>query len=355
VPSRLRAAVLGLALACGSEGVDSPRSTAVRVETGALSEQARALLENEIALLKRESGISFYIRSLRAADATWMATPGADPLGEIDRARDPDPRRLLLAYSAPGHDARLDLGYAIEPFVSDALAGFWLDEHVVPLLRADRADAALELAIRMFADRARHALFSELSEMESTRVPARYSGGGGGARSLPATLSAPGGSRTRNTEWQRADSAEAAYQQYLDWLEAGDPALRPRALTPASRRLLAEWPLTPGYMDHVYAREVGRSFAILERGDRALLVFRDDPFLAPHFFAKAGDGWQMCIATEAAEVVNMAGGDYSWSFRRSDRKALRPFARDLVDVGIARRIRGGDNRPSTRGDRASEG
>jgi hypothetical protein len=120
--------------------------------------------------------------------------------------------------------------------------------------------------------------------------------------------------------------------------------------------------MTPGYLEHILTKELGKAFAAVAREDRALYFCIDDPFVAPHFFVLNDEGWQIDLAAEAREVININGGLFSWSLRDPQRSVwLKPFSEQIIfldsspylsqaatqNQGGVRRLQGGDNRAAT--------
>ena len=322
------AALALLALcACGA------RSEAPRIcdPQGRLTPEEANVLAARSDLLARELGIDLRMvvntgRGLEAQAPHWLDGLGASA----------DGRTALYAYDPQARRVRIELGYALEGLLPDALVGRWLDLHTAPLLSRGATHEGLLLTLRMLSDRARRR-----PELVAAAELGHPSGGAGASarlqQSRPRVRPAPDATGAP-TPW-------AAYAGYLDWLAAGDPQRRPGIFDAATRAFLDAWPLTPGYLEHVLAMEREAEMALLEKGSRALLIPTNDPFLAPHFLRGEAGRWYVDLAGEAQEVVGIAGGRHGWGFRRADAPALAPFADALVEVDGVLRLAGGDNRP----------
>jgi len=334
-------ASLGLA-ACG-EPLAQPR---VCDAAGLLAPEHREVLALQSVLTARESG----------ADLAWVIerrVPGgleAASAALVDRLRvGPMGRGLLVVYDVEAGRLRLEVGYALEALLPDAMVSRWIDGHLRPLFESGRPDIALLLATRMIRDRLRASALRDDSPLPP--MPALAYGSGGGGASRPARLRvreslpmAGMSSRGQRLAFLPAPSVREAHARYLGWLADGRFDTEAMLFTAASRAFLSGWPMTPGYLRHIYSTERGRRFVVLQRAAAALLVCVDDPHVAPHFFVRGPEGWQMDLATEAQEVVNLVGGAWSWAFRDPGAPSLAPFADSLVDLGGFVRLREGDNR-----------
>jgi hypothetical protein len=315
-----------LAVGCGRAGLDP----AVCDRGAVLAAPDREALADQAGLVERESG---------ARVRYELGSAGSEP-GGTPR----DGRGIAFRYDAEHERLRIDVGYALEGLLPDARVGDWIDATARPLFESGRPATALLLATRMLQYELRQAQL--IAPLERVELP--EGGGGAGAeaavqlanRVAPA-LHATAGARA---DLQPAASVDEAYARYLRWLERGRFEVDAALFTAGTRSFLAEWPMAPGYLEHIAARESGQPYGVIERGDRALLYFTGSPFVAPHFFVRGSRGWQMDLAAEADEVIGIAGGPYSWGLRSSRSAALAPFADEIVRPGGFLRLREGDNR-----------
>jgi hypothetical protein len=136
----------------------------------------------------------------------------------------------------------------------------------------------------------------------------------------------------------------AAYQRYLEWLASGVYAPDDPLFSEPSRALLRRWPMTPAYLDWALFLELGQSFEIAVRGERALLYSTSDPYLSPRFLVRAPDGWQLDVIAELEEVTRLGGERFFWTFAHPDSVRLRGFEDLLLRIDDVTRIARGDNR-----------
>jgi hypothetical protein len=329
---RWRLLLGAIAAGCGP----GPGGPAVCDRDALLAAGDRVRLDERAWLIERESGVHVAYR-----------------LGAEAGALPADGRGIAFHYDRAQERLRVDLGYALEPLIPDARAGDWIDATLRPLFEAGRPATALLLATRMLHHELRE------SQLRAPLEPAALPQGSGGAGAEGAVRLAD---EIGLPEWPSPDaralpgpgaSAGQAYESYLCWLERRRFEPDAALFTPATREFLASWPMTPGYLEHIREREAGQAHAVLERGDRAILYFTGDPLLAPHFFVRTAQGWQMDLAAETELVIGIAGGPYAWGLRSSRVPALAPFADKIVSLGGFLRLRGGDNRrlePPSRAD-----
>lgn len=353
-------ALFPCALACAFTVLAcSPSTEAPRLDDSAdlLTDSQEEVLAEQGELTRRETGVDF----------AWLLRSGFEsgidahsPVFLEEAQIGPDGLALLIAYDRRTERARIEVGYGLEAIFPDTVAGRWIDGHMAPLFAANQPELALRLTNRMARDRVRRSLADGGLERAMLVHPSGGAGASGEARldERPATRSAqpPGRAHAGDPAQplSAASTVRGSYHLYRAWLEAGSFDTRAALFTEASRAFLAEWPMTPAYLEHILWTEEGRHFVAIERGDLALWVCIDDPHVAPHFFRRSADGraWQMDLAAEVREVVNLIGGDFSWSFRSATSPALVPFAPDLVDFdGIVRLARGDNRRAVTTASR----
>jgi len=294
---------LGLA-ACGD---------AEFVDDGArlLSEEGRARIAEYHAYLLEDHDIDYRVitRKSSADIDVFAAEAFAErSVGSESRMG----KGLLLVIDAGQNRVRLEVGHALEGTFPDAFAGYIEARQMAPFLREGRVGdgilAATELIIAR-ADRAKAGFGPE------GEVWLSGSGGGGGA-TAPAELGA-GGSDPALVQGRLAapgDSPRATLAAYLEALAGrnGDPNLS--LYTPQTRRMLAQWTLTPAQMDNAVRtyRSCGEAEERLD-GSGRLAVLRYGVAkrpCAPWFFQRAGGVWLLDLM--AMQQILGFGRDNSW-------------------------------------------
>ncbi len=352
-----RAGLAHAALACmgwvcgGACAERNPPALRVHDAATLLPASTMAALEKELALTHRETGVQLHVATAELGAEASLEQAAVEALAALyDAAPDPSGRGALVFYDTHGQRLRLEVGYELEELFSDARVGELIDDHARYLFDSGAVEAALLLTVRILRDELRGTALFDAGTPPAPAVRALLFASGGAGASGDAPLGAHAlepferGAGAAPPRAVPAAGVEASYERYLAWLARGRFETDLRLFTPATRAFLARWPMTPGYLEHVLDLEEGRQVEVLERGDRALLFCVDDPFMAPHFFVRGAEGWQIDLATEAREVLDVVGGPYAWAFRDATIPALAPFADALVSLDGFVRVRGGDNR-----------
>lgn len=331
------------------ECVREARTPAVHDAAGLLAADAEARLDAQLALTLRETGVDLRLAlvDLDARSSLEDVSAMATGLGR-GAAYPPTSNGGLLLFDAGRERLRLEVGYALEAALPDAWVGELIHDHARFLFDADELETALLLSVRMLRDRLR--VFALRGGLAPT-APERFRSGGGGASDATPVGTAvlqpfPASAERPATPDLPAESVEAVYERYVAWLARGRFETDLAFFTPGTRSFLGDWPMTPGYLEHVLAREEGRTFEVVASGDLAILYCRDDPTLAPHFFVRGERGWMLDLVAEAREIQNIAGGPFAWAFRNPRSPTLARFADVMVSMGGFWRLRDGDNRPA---------
>lgn len=350
----LALAGLALVVGCGSaETAPTPDRVRVHDSAGLLDAPDRARVEKRLWLLYRQSGIDAHAEFVRGLADEELAAVAARRFASLDIGAGHDEGRgLLLLYDVDGERLRIEVGYGLEGFFPDAFVGYLIHEHARYLFDAGNPADALLLTIRMVEYRIQLAMLGGGFDPSFVRTlrAARYGSGGAGAAEPvgagrgalePLARSMPAPWRAR---FAAGETVEESYQRYLAWLAAGifEPDLT--LFTDETRAFLRGWPMTAAYFDFILIQEYGNLGEILEAGDRAILYSTNDPFKAPVFFRRGPEGWQVDLAASVAELVSIAGGPYSWSFRGREGAYARLFPERLVALDDVLRLEGGDNR-----------
>ena len=282
--------VLGLA-ACGD---------AEFVDDGArlLSEEGRARIAEYHAYLLEDHDIDYRVITRKSsADIDVFAAEAFAERGVGSESR--MGKGLLLVIDVGQNRVRLEVGHALEGTFPDAFAAYIEARQMAPFFRegrvADGILAATELIIAR-ADRAKAGFGPE------GEVWLSGSGGGSDPALVQGRLAAPG------------DSPRATLAAYLEALveRNGDPNLS--LYTPQTRRMLAQWTLTPAQMDN--AVRTYRSCGEAEErrdGSGRLAVLRYGVAkrpCAPWFFQRAGGVWLLDLM--AMQQILGFGRDNSW-------------------------------------------
>ncbi len=318
---------------------------------GLLSDSDRAALEDRLELFSKETAIDARFLFTPVPRETHLAIFAANRFDEMKLgSQSPGQRALLFVYDTRGESLRIHSNYDLESNLPDSLVGYFIHEHARYLFDDGDPAFALLLAIRMLQDHFRYQQLAGSFQPDGFRAlrALRHRAGGGGAQAhapisektleaFPAIPESPGYGDAAGA------TVEETFATYLDWLGRGQFDPNAAFLTEGSRRLVAQWPMTPGYLDYLYLRDFPHEFQSLVRGDRAILFSTSSPFVSPHLFRRTGGVWQMDLEAEAQLVLSVAGGPLSWTLADAE-NAFSAFEEELISVGGFTRLARGDNR-----------
>ena len=300
----------------------------------------------------RESGIDIRLLFVRGTGARSIETLAVQAMDELHiGGQTQHERGLLVLFDVEQRRLKIEVGYGLEAYFPDAFVGYLVDEHARLFFETDRVTTGLRLMLRLLQHRIREAVLGgdfDPRVLQALRSTQHFSGGAGvSATMAPA---APPGIGTQAPGLATASSSMAdaspvqAYANYLRLLF--DAQWNPDAdvFTAQSRAYLRQLPLSPAYRQFILLGEYGKRYRIEERGDRALLIFTDTPFVSPHFLVREDGLWRIDIAAEVRNTVEHVGGAYTWAYRGAGDVYSERFGDLLVNLQGYRRFRAGDNR-----------
>lgn len=260
-------------------------------------------------------------------------------------------RGVLLLYDVQDKRLRIEVGYGLEGYFTDAFLSYLTHEHTQAFFASGDLTTGLRLLIRMLHHNIRAAVLgSEFDPrvFELIRNNGHLSGGGGLTEVMPADGERTGDRRempsTQRAQYLPQSTPQAVYEEYLAWLVAGIFDPRIKIFTENSQARLATVPVTPAYFHYILMTEYGKASEIDIRDNVALQYFTDDPLATPHFYRKSERGWQMDMEAEVQNSRNRVGGVYTWDYGGKDDIYTRTFVDKLVNIKNYIRIDGGDNR-----------
>ncbi len=308
--------------------------------------------ERYLSEIFSESDVDFRILLTRTGDGDDLEIVASERMRELGAgASTSGERGLLLVYDATSQRGRIEVGYGLEEHFPDGFVGYLLSRHVAKLFEVGDTEQAVQFLLRIMHHRIREAVLDRRFDPRVLDAlgGGHLSGGAGAARALPLAQAAAmpvaaAGDEPPSSRLGPQVSPEDAYRAYLSWLQAGRFDFEVGVLTPETRDYLARFPMTPAYFDYILLQEYGHDYAMLTRGDLAMLVFRSSPLVSPHFFRRGPDGWQIDLVAEVANTANITGGVYVWTYRGRDDAYSNRFADELIKIGNYMRLVHGDNR-----------
>jgi len=307
-----RAVRAGLALlALAATACPGPEPPVVRVvdETRQLRPEERDRIVDYLRFVREERGIDFrVVVAARADDAEAPELAALDRYVELAAGSQNEGRGLLLWLEPKRALARVEVGYALEPLLTDLAASDLVTGFLAPRFDEERLGPAVEAAIEGLVEELR----VRRIEAEEAALPVEGAGGAGAT----VDVAEPPPSVETDDDWisrlAPQPTPEAARRLELEMLHRGlyvqDAALYDEAWRVAKRP--GRW--SPARLRAI-ADEWDRPFEVLERGDRAVAVVRDPVAVGPTLFLRDADGWRIDATAGARLVVYNLSND-GWFF-----------------------------------------
>ncbi len=309
--------------------------------------------------IARETGIDVRLLCASPPAGESLERFAASQASRRGIGREGGMRGILVILDPETDRLRVELGYGLEAYFSDAFIGYLLEHHAAAFFRAGDPTTGLRLMIRILHERIRDQMLGGTFDPApfDVRGSGYVSGGAGASAATPlgderrAAFRGPGAvlAGTLDPERKRyfgpQPTAEAAFERYLEWLADGAHDSSVELLTPGSRDYLYDLPLTRPHLDHVIARVWGERYAVVERGDVAMVYWTSTPLVSPSFLVRTPDGWTIDLVEEVLFAFEVLGYRYTWSLTQ-DGVAWNRFG-DMLIIFDSRfiRIADGDNRP----------
>lgn len=314
--------------------------------------------------MQHESGVDIRILLVPGTGDTPLESYALEAMRERGIGRETGTRGLLIVYDTSRRAMRVEVGPRLQGVIPDAFAGYLMREHVDAFFGEGQPEIGLRTTLFMVHWRIRMARLGreyDPSFEEFVRDVRRLASGGGASSRIGGAVSSAGfinraGDSAAHAYFGPQPTAEQAIRRYQEWLALGSGQIDVPLFTPASRDYLRRLPLSRAFNEYLLANEYGRAYEIDERGNVAMLVYTDDPFLSPKFLRRETGGWQVDIAAEVANSQEAVGIGWTWRLRDSGDEFSRVFADRYTPMEVSGtddfyRVAGGDNRPLViRGD-----
>jgi uncharacterized protein len=301
--------------------------------------------------IEKETGVDIRVVFTELQGATTVEHYAVQEAGRRGLGRRRGMRGVLIVYDRSAERIRMEVGYGLEGYFTDAFTGRLIEDHAGAFFRSGDVGLGMQLMARIIHERIRDELVGGNFDPTPFQAGAgQYVSGGAGA-SATAPLAQEGLTAFRSvrdrgpaTVFDAQPTPAEAYQRLLDWLRPDGRALDATLFTPASRWYLASLPLSGPYFDHMLATIWNKRWEVIERGDVAMLYYTGTPLRTPMFMRRGEDGWQIDIAEEVDATRETIGSEYTWTLTGGG--TIAPlFADQFVQLGRHVRVRAGDNRP----------
>lgn len=278
------------------------RAERCRDRSGSLTPAERERIESYLEFVDREHGID--ARVLVEAGLARGADLAETTLAEYERlgiGGGTGGRGLLLLVLPSRATARVEVGYALEPWITDLDASRLVNDYLGPHFSGDELGPALEAAVEGVVDR----LLAGRDALAEADLVAHGSGGAGAAG--------------EHLDRPAADGPEVDAGALAELLvPQPDPratrdleiAMMHRGVYLGSAAIYdADWRASrrPGRWSARRLREIARQwdrpYEILVDGPYAIAFYGDAPALGPTLLRREADGWIIDATTGARAIV----------------------------------------------------
>ncbi len=248
-------------------------------------------------------------------------------------------RGLLLLFAVPEREVRLEVGYALEGIFTDAFVSYVEHEQMAPYFADGRIGEGIEATTELVAGRA----FERIVGADPTAGDGRVGGFRSGGAGVRTAVEIGGGRKAEAADaptrerFAAQPTPEAAWARFLELnrRRLKDPDL---GIYDAAARRIMGGTVTNAGQDHIARLYRGKRYEVRRLGERAAIVFPDDPDyrLAPWFFHRGAAGWQI----DGSMYPDVIGYNHrnQWHFKRLDHPYMFAFEDyDFDSHGFARR------------------
>ncbi len=109
-----------------------------------LSTDTEKYIMNNSVKLASSSGIQIVVVTVKNLEGQDIETYATDLYRQFGIGNNKDNKGLLILLSLEERDIKIEVGYGLEEVITDGLAGRYLDEYFVPLLKDDRWDEGIK-------------------------------------------------------------------------------------------------------------------------------------------------------------------------------------------------------------------
>ncbi|WP_456432796.1 TPM domain-containing protein [Thermosulfuriphilus sp.] len=299
---RILVLIFSLAWVFGSCGQKEPSWDPVADQAGILDPDQRKKIATLTAALLKDLDIELktVILGKRAQDIDLLANEifEQEALGRKTKGA----RGILLLVDPEGGEVRLEIGYDLEPFLTDIFIGYIERKQMAPFFAAGRIGAGIEATVELIAGELLRAM--EKANYEPLKGPGReltYLSGGAGAKAKVKIGSFGPQKETLafRSEFGPQPNPLAALEKYKQVLRLHikDPDLG--LYTEDSRRFFRSWVVTDAQQDNSLRSLLKAPRPeVFVRGDRAVIRFPVSRRDLPPYFLRRGDGgWMLDFAS----------------------------------------------------------
>jgi uncharacterized protein len=303
--------VCSLLLAALATGCGAPPTGLVDDRAALLDAADRDRIETFHRLLLADHGIDYRLVTVTdSGDIERFAVEAFDKL-EVG-GHSPNGRGLLLVIDPVRDRVRLEVSAALEGVYLDAFVAYLEQRQMVPFFRRDRvADGILattEMIVTRAQNAARNAGFDDEPWAAFTTGAGATSAARLGQRDDGAWRDGPANVTARD------DTPGAIVLAYLDAMDARNANPDLPIYSGATRRMLAEWVVTPAQMDNIVAayRQCHAEAPRLESNRAVIRYPPAERACAPWFLVREEGRWRLDLTMMQSAI--RFGRSNAWHF-----------------------------------------
>ncbi len=337
-PFTLLGVVATVTIGCGAPAEDPLRPNRPAGEVFVLDradlihDESRDRMNQTLGALLRETDIEIFMVSMPSLEGQAIGRFTEElfedwEVGDRTRAD----RGVLLVVAAEEERVRLAVSYELESIFTDTFISFIEHEQLVPYFEGKMVGEGIEATVELLARRAYEKIRGQAYDpLESRPEVAGYRTGGAGVETEvdldggPSVEVAPVDASLEDYLGPQPTPAEA----WERFLEVNRRRIKDASLglyDEATRAHLRTRPYTDAAQQHVVDLYDDRSPIVREEGDRAVIFFPEDPdrLLAPWFFRRGADGWQL----DGAVLLQVISYNHrnQWRFKSLDHSYMFAF------------------------------
>lgn len=329
-----------------------PNASHVIDEVGFVDAGTLRQMEGHLRALFHESGADVrFLFAMRAPeDLVTFARIRARELGV---GRSSGGRGMLFVYDVSRERLRIEVGPGLEGTFPDGFVGFLMRQQTAAFFASGNRVLGIKSTLFIIGHRLREATLRQAYDPHSVAYvsdPAMLAAGGGASARIPIERKRGGDERTVLSAAARArfapqQTVARAHARYLEALRDGYVQPDLPLYAPGSDWVLRRFPIAAPYAQFILYSEYGHKYAIVERGNLAMLVFTSTPLVSPHHFRRSRAGWQLDLSADVRNTQESIGGPYTWRMRKSGDDFSLRFSDQFRTFGKFVRLAAGDNRP----------
>ncbi|HFB83884.1 MAG TPA: TPM domain-containing protein [Thermodesulfatator sp.] len=315
-------------LSCGREA----SRPGVLDEAGLLSKEEKERIGRIQEVLLRDLDIELrtVVLKKRAPDIDLLAVQIFEK--EALGSRTKGARGILLLIDPAGEKVRLEIGYDLEPILTDVFVGYIERKQMVPFFTSGKIGPGIEATVELIAAKLLEAINEGDYQPEASpeNRPEYLSGGGGAKASLRVNqpLKTPESPNLRDL-FGPQPTPLAVLEKYKQVLKLHIKAADLGLYTPETQRFFRQWLVTDAQQENALKSLLKAPPAeVIILGDRAVIRFpveqREYP---PYFLRRDQQGWMLDFATmNRAIQFNHLN---QWHFRTLEHPYMFGF-KDLI-------------------------